>query len=164
MKKTAAPVSLKGRPLKEKLILFFAFGFGFGFIRPAPGTWGTIPGVLIAALLMFSPTLHILALIIVTLLGIWLCQKASDILGVHDHGGIVIDEIAGIMLTLLFFQPTLLNLFLGFCWFRLFDIIKPFPIRWIDKHVHGGLGIMLDDILAGLFAMLALYLSLLILQ
>lgn len=164
MKKTAAPVSLKGRPLKEKLILFFAFGFGFGFIRPAPGTWGTIPGVLIAALLMFSPTLHILALIIVTLLGIWLCQKASDILGVHDHGGIVIDEIAGVMLTLLFFQPTLLNLFLGFCWFRLFDIIKPFPIRWIDKHVHGGLGIMLDDILAGLFAMLALYLSLLVLQ
>lgn len=164
MKKTAAPVSLKGRPLKEKLILFFAFGFGFGFIRPAPGTWGTIPGVLIAALLMFSPTLHILALIIVTLLGIWLCQKASDILGVHDHGGIVIDEIAGVMLTLLFFQPTLLNLFLGFCWFRLFDILKPFPIRWIDKHVHGGLGIMLDDILAGLFAMLALYLSLLVLQ
>lgn len=164
MKKTSAPVSLKGRPLREKIILFFAFGFGTGFIRPAPGTWGTIPGVLIAALVMHSLPLHLAVLTVVTVAGIWLCREASNILGVHDHGGIVIDEIAGVLLTLLCVEPTWFNLLLGFAWFRFFDIIKPFPIRWIDQRIHGGLGIMLDDLLAGLFAMVALYASLLLLQ
>lgn len=154
------PVSLKNRPLREKLILFFAFGFGFGFLRPAPGTWGTLPGVVIAALVMSQTTLHLITLAIVTLIGIWLCQQASSILGVHDHGGIVIDEIAGVLLTLLWVEPNFINLLLGFVWFRLFDIMKPFPIRWIDRHIHGGLGIMLDDLLAGIFALFALHATL----
>lgn len=162
-KKKTTGVSLAGRPFKEKAILFLAFGFGSGFIRPAPGTWGTLPGLAIAALVMPFPALHLITLIVVTVLGIWLCQVASELLGVHDHGGIVIDEIAGILLTLLFIEPTWLSLGLGFFWFRLFDILKPWPIREVDQRVGGGLGIMLDDLIAGVFAWLALQGSLLLL-
>lgn len=158
--KQSPKVLLAGRPLTEKLTLWAAFGFGTGFIRPAPGTWGTLPGVLLAYFVMSSPLLHFTTVILVTLLGVWLCQKSSEILGVHDHGGIVIDEIAGVLLTLLCFEPTWLTLLLGFAWFRLFDIVKPWPIKWIDEKVHGGLGIMLDDLIAGVFAWLALWVSL----
>ncbi len=160
MTKSSPPVSLKGRPLNEKIILFLAFGFGSGFIRPAPGTWGTLPGLLIAALVMSQPWLHVVVLLIVSVAGVWLCNRASEILQVHDHGGIVIDEIAGILLTLLFFQPSLVVLGLGFVWFRVFDIIKPPPIRWADERVENGLGIMLDDWIAGVFAWVALWISL----
>lgn len=149
--------SLKGRTLSEKIILWLAFGFGFGWIRPAPGTWGTIPGVLIAYAVMSSPWLHFSIAAIFTVGGIWVCRRASEILGVHDFDGIVIDEIAGVLIALLWFEPSWLVLLLGFAWFRLFDIVKPFPIRWVDKKVSGGLGIMLDDIIAGVFAWVALY-------
>lgn len=160
MSESAQKITLNGRPLPDKIVLFLAFGVGFGFIRPAPGTWGTLPGIAIAALVMASPWLHIGVLLLVTIGGIWLCERASQILGVHDHGGIVIDEIAGVLLALLFFEPTWLTLLLGFAWFRLFDIVKPPPIGWIDKRVYGGLGIMLDDLIAGIFAWGALWLSL----
>lgn len=160
MKKSSPAVHLSGRPLSEKIVLFFAFGFGFGFIRPAPGTWGTIPGVIIAYFVMNNVVLHLGVLLFVSLIGVWLCDRASSILGVHDHGGIVIDEIAGVLLTLLFFEPTWLTLLLGFVWFRVFDIIKPPPIRWADERVHNGLGIMLDDWIAGVFAWVALWLTL----
>ncbi len=163
MPQSTKKVSLSGRPLGDKIVLVLAFGCGFGFIRPAPGTWGTLPGVAIAALVMSQPWLHIGVLLLITLAGIWLCRSASQILGVHDHGGIVIDEIAGVLLTLLFFQPTWLTLLLGFIWFRVFDIIKPPPIGWVDKRVHGGLGIMLDDLVAGMFAWVALWLTLMLL-
>lgn len=158
--KTTKKITLRGRPLHEQIILFLACGFGSGLIRPAPGTWGTLPGVALAVLVMASPWLHIGVLLVVTLGGIWLCDRASAILGVHDHGGIVIDEIAGVLLTLLFFEPTWQALALGFVWFRVFDIIKPPPIGWVDKRVHGGIGIMLDDLIAGVFAWGALWLSL----
>ncbi|PIE45965.1 MAG: phosphatidylglycerophosphatase A [Gammaproteobacteria bacterium] len=157
IKKTTNNPSLTGRSWYEKLVLFFAFGLGSGFLRPAPGTWGTLPGVALAAVVMHHPTLHVVTLIVVTLVGTWLCQRASDILGVHDHSGIVIDEIAGILLTMLFFEPSLLNLTLGFVLFRLFDIVKPWPIKWIDQRIDGGWGIMLDDLIAGVFAWLSLY-------
>lgn len=160
MKKSSPAVHLSGRPLSEKIVLFFAFGFGFGFIRPAPGTWGTIPGVIIAYFVMNNVALHLGVLLFVSLIGVWLCSRASSILGVHDHGGIVIDEIAGVLLTLLFFEPTWLTLLLGFVWFRVFDIIKPPPIRWADERVHNGLGIMLDDWIAGVFAWVTLWLTL----
>lgn len=159
-KQTASNPKFRGRPLNEQIILGLAFGFGTGFIRPAPGTWGTLPGVFIGAWVMSYPLWHWVTIIIVMIIGIWLCHRASQILGVHDHSGIVIDEIAGVLLTLWLFEPTGLTLVLGFVYFRLFDIIKPWPIRWIDQHVHGGLGIMLDDLLAACFAWALLYLTL----
>lgn len=152
--------SLHGRTLSEKIILFIAFGFGFGWIRPAPGTWGTIPGLVLAGLLMCVPWIHTGVTIIIIFIGIWICQRASTILGVHDFDGIVIDEIAGILITLLWFEPSVLVLILGFMWFRVFDILKPWPIKWIDQKVSGGIGIMLDDIIAGIFAWFALFVSL----
>lgn len=161
MKKNT-PVRLSNRPLSEKVILWLAFGFGTGFLRPAPGTWGTLPGVAIAYFLMPHTAWFIGAIIFLTLAGTWLCAKASEILQVHDHGGIVIDEIVGVMLTLCFFDPNWLTLLLGFAYFRFFDILKPFPIRWVDKRVHGGLGIMLDDLIAGVFAWVMLYATLIL--
>lgn len=154
--------TLAGRPLTEKITIWAAFGFGSGFMRPAPGTWGTLPGVFIAYFVMPYPTLHAAVIIALTVLGIYLCQRASDILGVHDHGGIVIDEIVGVLIALWLFDPTWVTLLLGFIWFRVFDIIKPWPIKWVDQRVHGGLGIMLDDIIAGVFAWVLLYASLLL--
>ncbi len=157
MKKSNQNPRLSRRPLSEKIILWLAFGFGTGFIRPAPGTWGTLPGVLIAYFIMPYPTVHFAVILGLTVIGTWLCQKASDILGVHDHGGIVIDEIVGVLMTLWLFQPTWQVLAIGFLAFRFFDILKPFPIKWVDKHVHGGWGIMLDDIIAAVFAWISVW-------
>ncbi len=154
------PVTLKGRSLSEQVILLLAFGGGAGFIRPASGTWGTLPGVAIAYVLMPTPWLHLAVAVITAVAGVWLCQRASQILGVHDHGGIVIDEISGVLITLWLFEPTLLTLTLGFLWFRVFDILKPPPIKWADERVHNGLGIMLDDWIAGAFAWVGLWLTL----
>jgi phosphatidylglycerophosphatase A len=85
-------------------------------------------------------------------LGIYLCERASVDLGVHDHGGIVWDEFVGFWLTMFLIPLTWYWLLLGFLLFRFFDVIKPFPIKWLDKKVKGGFGIMIDDVLAGLFA------------
>jgi phosphatidylglycerophosphatase A len=87
-----------------------------------------------------------------------LCGKTASDIGVHDHGGIVWDEFIGFWLTMFLAPPGLIWLVLGFALFRLFDIIKPWPIRWFDKHVHGGFGIMIDDVLAGLMALVCLQL------
>jgi phosphatidylglycerophosphatase A len=139
-------------------IHFLAFGFGSGLSPKAPGTMGTLaalPFIILAHWIGFPLWLLFL---ITTLAGTWLADKSSKDLGVHDHSGIVIDEFAGMMLTLLFVPLTWFSVILGFALFRLFDIWKPWPIRWADQKVHGGLGIMLDDLLAGLFAGLLLFL------
>ncbi len=158
--KSDKKIILSHYSILQRVILWLACGFGTGLIRPAPGTWGTLPGVLIAYFVMPYPQLHLFLIVILTIAGIWLCQKASNILGAHDHGSIVIDEIVGVLITLWLFSPTWGILLLGFIWFRLFDIAKPFPIKWIDKKVHGGLGIMLDDIVAGIFAFVGLKVTL----
>jgi len=85
--------------------------------------------------------------------GITICQKAADAVGVHDHPAIVWDEIVGYLITMAFIPFSWLNVLIGFALFRVFDILKPWPISYFDKHVHGGLGIMFDDILAGAFAL-----------
>jgi len=89
---------------------------------------------------------------VLTVLGIWLCQVTSRDLGVHDHAGIVWDEIVGYLITMIAIPATWPWVVAGFVLFRLFDIIKPWPIGWADRHVHGGLGIMLDDVLAAVYA------------
>jgi phosphatidylglycerophosphatase A len=142
-------------------IQFLAFGFGFGALRPAPGTWGTIPGLLFYPLFAKLPvSLYLLLIGLMTIAGVYLCGKTSEQLKVHDHPGIVWDEIVGFLLTMTSFAPSFFNLCLGFLFFRFFDILKPWPIRTVDKLVKGGFGIMLDDLLAAIYAWLCLYLSL----
>lgn len=136
---------------------FLAFGLGSGAAPVAPGTFGTLAAIPLYLLLAPLPLWgYLLAVLAVSLLGIWLCDRTSRDLGVHDHPGIVWDEFAGYLVTMIAAPPGWLWIVVGFILFRLFDILKPWPIRWIDRRVHGGFGIMLDDLLAGVFAALAL--------
>lgn len=137
---------------------FLAFGFGTGLAKKAPGTWGTLAGLAMMPLLAMLPLwLGLLCIVLASIFGVWLCGRVADDLGVHDHGGIVWDEMVGIWITLIALPSTGLWWGLGFILFRLLDILKPWPIAWLDRHVGGGLGIMLDDILAGLIAAALLY-------
>jgi len=141
------------KPAMGKISHLLAFGFGAGCSPKAPGTMGTLLAV--AIYLPLSP-LPIVAygvvLAAVILVGVWLCDRASRDLGVHDHPGIVWDEIAGYLLTMFAAPPGWPWILVGFALFRLFDIWKPWPIGWLDRRVSGGVGIMLDDLVAGLFA------------
>lgn len=138
---------------------FLALGFGSGLITPAPGTWGTLAALPLAALLLWlgigGGALALLTLPLF-LLGIWLCDVTGRALGVADSGHIVWDEIVAMLLVLALVPATPLWWLLAFAAFRLFDIVKPWPIRWLDRHVHGGFGVMLDDAVAALFATLLL--------
>jgi len=144
--------------LARSPVLLLAFGFGAGLAPRGPGTWGSLIALPLAALLLPWPLIFLLVTLLITLVGIPICGQAAKKLGVHDHGGIVWDEIAGQMIACipLFILPPSLNLISGlgmaFVLFRLFDIAKPWPIRFVDKHVEGGFGIMLDDVLAGFAA------------
>ena len=132
-------------------IQFLAFGFGSGLSPWAPGTMGTVMAVPLYLLLAASPLSVYSALVVLSAgFGVWLCGRASRQLQVHDHPGIVWDEFVGFWITMWAVPLTWYWVVLGFVVFRVFDIFKPWPISWCDKQVHGGLGIMLDDILAGL--------------
>lgn len=132
---------------------FVAFGFGSGLIPKAPGTWGTIVAIPLY-LLLAQANLWVYAVVTVLafIFGVILCSYVSRDIGEHDYPGIVWDEIVGYLLTMFMAPAGLLWVVVGFGLFRLFDIWKPFPINVIDKHVSGGLGIMLDDLLAAILA------------
>ena len=141
-------------------IHFLAFGFGSGAIRPAPGTWGTLAALPFVLVWQQLPVAgYGLVIVLSTLLGIWLCHRTAADLGVHDHGGIVWDEFVGLWIALWLAPTGWPWLLAGFALFRLFDIWKPWPIRWVDRQVGGGFGIMLDDIIAGFMALLVLLLG-----
>lgn len=143
-----------------------AFGFGAGLSPIAPGTVGSIVGLLLFLPLSLLPlTAFGIVAALLFLFGCWVCGESARLLGVHDYGGIVFDEIVGYLIAaapLLMF-PALPALgfaggvVLAFALFRLFDILKPWPIRALDRRVHGGLGIMLDDAVAGLAAAVLLW-------
>lgn len=138
---------------------FIAFGFGSGAAPVAPGTFGTLAAVLCYLLLGALPLVNYLLLIAVSfVLGIYICGRTSNDVGVADHSGIVWDEFVGYFVTMILAPPGWLWIALGFVLFRLFDIWKPWPISWLDAKVHGGLGIMLDDLVAGFYALLVLQL------
>ncbi|NOQ14202.1 MAG: phosphatidylglycerophosphatase A [Methyloprofundus sp.] len=144
---------LSAREILLDPILCLAFGFGSGLAKKAPGTFGTLAAVPIyIALVQANSLIYAIVTIICSVAGIWICGIAADKLGEHDFGGIVWDEIAGFLITMWFVAFSWQNLILGFVLFRIFDIFKPWPIKWIDQKVSGGFGIMLDDIIAGLFA------------
>ena len=135
--------------------------FGVGLIPVAPGTWGTIAAIpLYLALQHYGWWMYGMGCLVIAFAGVWVCGAAASQARSHDHGSIVWDEVAGYLVTMLFVPPTVGAVVAGFVLFRLFDIIKPWPIRWLDRRVHGGTGIMLDDLVAGLFANLCLMLIL----
>jgi phosphatidylglycerophosphatase A len=136
-----------------------ALGFGSGLAPVAPGTFGSLVGLLFGlAVAPFGLRVAVAVTIAVTLAGIWICGESARRLGVHDHSAIVWDEVAGMMLTLLAAPRSWWGIALAFGLFRLFDVWKPWPIREIDHGMRGGLGIMLDDVMAAVMAAIVLLL------
>lgn len=133
-----------------------AFGFGSGLVRPAPGTWGTLAGWAAFVLLLepLSLPLRLLAVAVAFALGIWACDQTGRDLGVADHGGMVWDEVAAIWLVLSLVPAGWMAQGAAFLLFRLFDIVKPPPIRQFDARLKNGFGVMLDDLLAALYVLL----------
>nr|WP_313014448.1 phosphatidylglycerophosphatase A [Moraxella sp. CTOTU48841] len=152
----------------EKLIYWLGIGLGSGLPKRAAGTWGTVGGLVVAIPMLWLGFWGFLAVTVVgALVGSYICGKTSDLMGVHDDPHIVWDEWVGMWVSLLpilwlhFYDDDLLQghqlsllllYFAAFVAFRFFDILKPFPIKWVDKNVSGGFGILIDDILAGLMA------------
>lgn len=138
---------------------FLALGFGSGLAPWMPGTFGTLAGIPVYLLAAQLPLAAYLAFTLALfLLGIYLCGAAARDAGVHDHPAIVWDEIVGFLITMIAVAPTWPMVLAGFFLFRFFDIIKPWPIRLLDRRVSGGFGIMVDDAVAGLLALLCLHL------
>ncbi|CZF77327.1 Phosphatidylglycerophosphatase A [Grimontia celer] len=136
-----------------------ATGFGSGLSPIVPGTMGTLAAVPFYYLLVsFSPIVLAVAIVLGSFIGVYLCGRTSGDMGVHDHGSIVWDEFVGFWITMLLVPVTDWQVVLaGFIIFRFFDMVKPWPISWLDRKVHGGFGIMLDDIVAGLMSMVTLW-------
>ncbi len=149
---TPNPPNVFGNPVH-----FLAFGFGTGLAPKAPGTFGTLAAIPPYLLMVHLPLWAFIAVIIVGfVVGVYLCDKTSEDMGVHDHGGIVWDEMVGFWITMLAVPFGILWIVAGFLLFRLFDIWKPWPISLADKHVHGGFGIMIDDVIAGVYALIVM--------
>jgi len=139
--------------LQKNLVLFFATGCYSGFSPGAPGTAGSVIGVVLFWFL--SPLtfpLYGLTVMAFIFLSIWCAARASIIFQKKDPSQIVIDEIAGYLVTMSALPPTWGYIIAGFILFRIMDIVKPYPIRWIDQNIAGGYGIVLDDVLAGVYA------------
>lgn len=132
---------------------WLAVGFGSGLSPKAPGTVGTVAALPLVYGLSFLPHgLSLLLLVVAGWFGCWLCEKVSRDIGADDHGAIVFDEIIGFALTMWAVPLNEWTLLLGFTLFRLLDIAKPGPIGWCDRHIGGGTGVMMDDIVAGILA------------
>lgn len=156
----------------EKAIYWLGLGLGTGLPKKAPGTWGTVGGLMIALPMLLLGFWGFLAVVAVgCLVGSYVCGKTSKLMGVHDDPHIVFDEWVGMWISLLpsvwllaqtqdtaktgleYYHPSTVLLFIvPFVLFRFFDIIKPPPIKWVDKNVSGGFGILIDDVLAGVMA------------
>ena len=151
---------ISARTVLTDPVHLLAFGLGLGLSPVAPGTVGTLLGIVIAWLTLdLTLNVQIGIAVVMVLAGIWICDNSSRRIGQHDPGGIVWDEIAAMYIVLLFAPATISAWILAFVLFRLFDIVKPWPIRELDHSIGGGLGIMLDDLVAALYAviLLALY-------
>ncbi len=139
------------------LIIFIATGFYSGYLPKAPGTWGSLVGLLLFFLLhTLNLQIYLAVVAAIFVIGTFAAGEAEKIMDRKDPGLVVIDEIVGILITMIAIPATPLAMALGFILFRIFDIWKPFPIRLIDQRFHGGLGIMLDDIVAGIFSLVIL--------
>ena len=136
---------------------FLALGFGSGLAPVAPGTFGTLAAVPLYLLASGLPLSAYLGIVLIgSGLGVWLCERTTRDLAVHDHPAIVWDEIMGYLVTMIAAPPGWIWIGVGFLLFRLFDVWKPWPIGYLDRHLRGGLGIMVDDLVAGVLALLIL--------
>ncbi len=151
----SVPTSIWHNPIH-----FLAFGLGSGAVSKASGTFGTVVAIIpfFFVLRYLSTTQYLVMLVITSLFGIFLCHKTAKDLGLHDHSGIVWDEFVGFWVTMFLAPKSWLYIILGFILYRFFDILKPWPISWLDKHVNGGFGIMIDDIFAGVVAFVVIQL------
>ena len=161
----------------ERAIYWLGLGLGTGLPKKAPGTWGTVGGLMIALPMILLGFWGFLAVVVVgCLVGSYVCGKTSKLMGVHDDPHIVFDEWVGMWISLLpsvwllaqtqdtaktgleYYHPSTALLFIvPFVLFRFFDIIKPPPIKWVDKNVSGGFGILIDDVLAGVMAVIFIF-------
>ena len=150
-------------PLKLLLnpVHCLSLGFGSGLTPRIPGTMGTLIGVLLFILLPeLDWKIYISIVTLAFIVGIFLCGHTARALNTHDHPGIVWDEIVGYFITMFMVPKSGLWILIGFVLFRIFDILKPWPISLADKKVHGGFGIMLDDYIAGVFALIVIHIML----
>ena len=150
------------RTLLRNPACFMALGAGTGLAPRAPGTFGTLIGIPLLFLMPHHVGLNLLVIAILFAIGVWCCDVCAKELGVHDHPGIVWDEVVGYLLVMVAVPRTILFIVLGFILFRFFDILKPWPIRIIDQNVHGGFGIMVDDVVAAVFAAIVLQIIVLV--
>ena len=139
---------------KRRIAMLLSTWFGCGFFKPAPGTSGSLAALPFAWLLTELGGYQALVIATLTLIaiGVWASNVYSQELLEEDPPQEVIDEVAGQLLTLLVGPPTLIHYLFGFVLFRIADIVKPWPVSWVDQNIKGGLGIMLDDILAASYA------------
>ncbi len=147
----------RAKPVPAKVwrspLYFIAFGFGSGASPFAPGTAGSLLAlVCYLGLRQLSLPVYLLFLVLFTVFSIWLLDKLSREMQVHDHPGMCLDEFVGMFVTLTLAPVGFLWLLTGFVLFRIFDIVKPWPISWLDHHVHGGFGMVIDDVAAGVAA------------
>ncbi len=134
-----------------------ALGFGSGLSPIIPGTIGTLAAIPFYLILSYlTPMAYLAAIVLGLIVGIYSCHRTTRDIGIDDHGGIVWDEFIGFFITMIGAPAGWGWIVIGFILFRIFDILKPQPIRWIDSHLSGGLGIMLDDVLAGAMALIVL--------
>lgn len=156
MKESTQRPPIPGSAMSQPL-MWLATGFGAGLSPLAPGTAGTLVGVLLYLAMARLPLpAYLGAVLALAVFGVWLCGRAGRILGVADHPGIVWDEIVGLLIAMAASPPDWQSLVTGFALFRLFDILKPWPVGYIDRKLKGGLGVMLDDVMAGLYALACL--------
>ncbi len=137
--------------------MIIATGFYSGFLPYAPGTWGSLVGLAIYFLIkgLSLPTYCILIAVLLVV-GFFAAGSVEKILDKKDPGPVVIDEIVGMLITMIAAPPGILPLIIGFLLFRVFDIMKPFPAGWLDRRIQGGVGIMLDDVVAGIYSFVVL--------
>lgn len=157
------PAQKVTQPVPDKVwtdpLYFIGFGLGSGAMPIAPGTFGTLFAIPIYLMLRPLPlTAYLFVVLVFCIFSMWVCEKLSQEIKIHDHPGMSIDEFAG-------FLVAMINAPLGWGWvlsgfilFRIFDILKPYPISWMDKNIHGGVGMVLDDIAAGFVSFLLLQL------
>lgn len=146
------------QPFLSRLCFHIATGFGSGLIPKAPGTFGSLLGIPLAVLLFPQGSFFFIAtLAVMSVLSISIITQAEQILGEHDSPKIVLDEIIGQAIPFIFVEPTISTVISGFLLFRLFDIVKKGPVGYVDKNVSGAVGVLLDDIVAGVLAACVLF-------